>query len=52
MIAVPMRIKDESNGVSEVMNKLDGRSFSDEDVEWVEIFATQAAMAITNARNI
>jgi Nif-specific regulatory protein len=52
MIAVPMRLKDECIGVIEVMNKLDGKAFTDEDVEWVEIFATQAAMAITNARNI
>jgi Nif-specific regulatory protein len=52
MIAVPMRLKDECIGVIEVMNKADGKLFVEEDVEWVEIFATQAAMAITNARNI
>jgi Nif-specific regulatory protein len=52
MIAVPMRLKDECIGVIEVMNKIDGKPFVEEDVEWVEIFATQAALAITNARNI
>jgi Nif-specific regulatory protein len=52
MLAVPMRLKDECIGVIEVMNKIDGKPFVEEDVEWVEIFATQAAMAITNARNI
>jgi Nif-specific regulatory protein len=52
MIAVPMRLKDECIGVIEIINKKDGKSFGEDDVEWVEIFATQAAMAITNARNI
>jgi Nif-specific regulatory protein len=52
MIAVPMRLKDECIGVIEILNKGDGKSFGEDDVEWVEIFATQAAMAITNARNI
>jgi Nif-specific regulatory protein len=51
MIAVPMRLKDECIGVIEILNKEDGKSFGEDDVEWVEIFATQAAMAITNARN-
>ncbi|MDR1024647.1 MAG: sigma 54-interacting transcriptional regulator [Treponema sp.] len=52
MIAVPMRLKDECIGVIEILNKGDGKPFGEDDVEWVEIFATQAAMAITNARNI
>jgi Nif-specific regulatory protein len=52
MIAVPMRLKDECIGVIEVLNKAGGKPFVDEEVEWVEILATQAAMAITNARNI
>ncbi|MDR3173148.1 MAG: sigma 54-interacting transcriptional regulator [Treponema sp.] len=52
MIAVPMRLKNECIGVIEVMNKADKKPFGAEDVEWVEIFATQAALAITNARNI
>jgi Nif-specific regulatory protein len=52
IIAVPMRLKDECIGVIEILNKGDGKSFGEDDVEWVEIFATQAAMAITNVRNI
>ncbi|MDR3145425.1 MAG: sigma 54-interacting transcriptional regulator [Treponema sp.] len=52
MIAVPMRLKDECIGVIEILNKTGGRSFVEEDVEWAQIFATQAAVAITNARNI
>jgi Nif-specific regulatory protein len=52
MIAVPMRIKDECIGVIEVINKLDGDSFTQEDLEWLEIFANQAALAIVNTRSI
>jgi Nif-specific regulatory protein len=52
VIAVPMRLKNECIGVIEVMNKADRKPFGEEDVEWVEIFATQAALTITNARNI
>ncbi|MDR2136545.1 MAG: sigma 54-interacting transcriptional regulator [Treponema sp.] len=52
MIAVPIRLKGECAGVIEILNKADGRSFGAEDIEWAEIFATQAAVAITNARNI
>jgi Nif-specific regulatory protein len=51
MIAVPMRLKDECIGVIEILNKADGRVFVEEDVEWAQIFATQAAVAITNVRN-
>jgi Nif-specific regulatory protein len=52
MLAVPMRLRDECVGVIEVMNKAGGMPFAEEDVEWAEIFATQAAIAITNARNM
>ncbi|MDR1972496.1 MAG: sigma 54-interacting transcriptional regulator [Treponema sp.] len=52
IVAVPMRFKDQCIGVIEVMNKIDGKPFAGEDVEWVEIFATQAALALTNARDI
>jgi Nif-specific regulatory protein len=51
LIAVPLRLKDECAGVIEVLNKADGKPFGEEDVEWAEIFATQAAVAITGARN-
>jgi Nif-specific regulatory protein len=50
MIAAPMRIKDECIGVIEILNKKDGRNFTQEDLEWLEIFANQAALAVQNAR--
>jgi Nif-specific regulatory protein len=50
IVAVPMRIKEECVGVIELVNKKDSRVFSEEDVEWLENFATQAAIAIQNAR--
>jgi Nif-specific regulatory protein len=52
MVAVPMRIKDECVGVLEVINKTGGAEFTQEDVEWLEIFANQAALAIVNAKSI
>ena len=51
MLAVPMRIKDECVGVIEMLNKKDGKYFSDDDLQWLEIFANQAALAIQNARS-
>jgi len=52
MMAVPIRVKDECLGVIELINKSGGRSFNEEDQEWLEIFATQAGIAIVNARSI
>ncbi|MDR1104837.1 MAG: sigma 54-interacting transcriptional regulator [Treponema sp.] len=52
MMAVPMRIKDECIGVIELLNKKDEKDFVQEDLEWLEIFANQAALAITNAKSI
>ena len=50
ILAVPMRIKDQCVGVLEVINKESGRSFTDEDLEWLEIFSTQAGLAFQNAK--
>jgi Nif-specific regulatory protein len=50
IVAVPMRIKDECVGIIELINKKDGKLFSEDDVEWLENFATQAAIAIQNAQ--
>ncbi|MDR1288518.1 MAG: sigma 54-interacting transcriptional regulator [Treponema sp.] len=52
MMAVPMRIKDECIGVIELLNKKDEKDFVQEDLEWLEIFANQAALAITNAKSM
>jgi len=52
MMAVPIRVKDECLGVIELMNKKGGKSFNEEDQEWLEIFATQAGIAIVNARSM
>jgi len=52
MIAAPMRVKDECIGVLEVINKTGGTGFSQDDIEWLEIFANQAGLAIVNAKNM
>ncbi|MFP3043004.1 sigma 54-interacting transcriptional regulator [Treponema primitia] len=51
MLAVPMRSKDECIGVIELLNKKENKIFTQDDLEWLEIFANQAALAIQNARN-
>jgi len=52
IMAVPMRIKDDCIGVLEVINKKDEDGFSREDLEWLEIFANQAALAVVNAKSM
>ncbi len=49
ILAVPMRVKDRCVGVIEILNKKGGKKFTEEDREWLEIFSTQAALAIQNA---
>jgi Nif-specific regulatory protein len=51
IMAVPMQIKKRCIGVLEVINKKNSTQFSDEDLEWLEIFANQAALAMRNAQN-
>jgi Nif-specific regulatory protein len=51
MMAVPMRSKDECIGVIELLNKKNNKYFSQDDLEWLEIFANQAALAVRNAQN-
>jgi Nif-specific regulatory protein len=50
MLAVPMRIKDKCVGVIEILNKKDNKLFTNEDLFWLDIFATQSAIALENAR--
>ncbi len=50
ILAVPMLIKDECVGVLEIINRSDGGYFSNEDLQWLEMFASQSALAIRNAK--
>jgi Nif-specific regulatory protein len=50
MLAVPMRLKDECIGVIEIINKKNGKNFTQTDLEWLEIFANQAALALHSAQ--
>ena len=50
ILAVPMRLKDTCAGVIELINKKNGRMFTEYDLQWLEIFANQAALALSNAR--
>lgn len=50
LLAVPMMIKDHTLGVIEVINKQDGQPFMLDDQEILMTFASQAAIAIENAR--
>ena len=52
ILAVPMRVKDECVGVLEIINKKDGKKFTQDDLEWLEIFATQAGIAVVNAKSM
>lgn len=50
LLGVPMRAHKDVIGVVQAVNKHDGESFTDEDVQVLRILASQAAMAIENAR--
>jgi signal transduction histidine kinase len=49
LLAVPMRIRDQVTGVLEALNKCEG-AFSDQDMRLLSVIASQAAVAIQNAR--
>ncbi|WP_029410147.1 sigma-54-dependent Fis family transcriptional regulator [Treponema pedis] len=51
MLAVPMRIKDKCIGVIEVLNKVGGKDFDTDDLNVLELFANQTAIAYQNARH-
>ncbi|MEO1290306.1 MAG: GAF domain-containing sensor histidine kinase, partial [Chloroflexota bacterium] len=50
LLAVPLTAKDEVIGVLQVLNKLDGTPFIEDDSNLLTAFASQAAVAIENAR--
>jgi signal transduction histidine kinase len=50
LLGVPLQLANRCVGVVEVLNKLDNRGFSQEDVKTLTALASQAAIAIENAR--
>jgi sigma-B regulation protein RsbU (phosphoserine phosphatase) len=50
ILCVPLKIKDRVIGVSQVINKLDGSLFSEEDKETLSLLCANAGIAIENAR--
>jgi len=50
LLVVPLQVKENVIGVIEVLNKRDGSSFLQEDEDLLAAFASQAAIAIDNAR--
>ncbi len=50
ILAAPLMIKNKIIGVAEVLNRLDGQAFNDDDLELFSTFCRQVAMAIEHAR--
>ena len=50
ILVVPLLVKGQVTGVVEVINKLDGSPFIQEDLELLTTFAGQASVAVENAR--
>lgn len=50
IIAVPLRVENRPIGVLEIINAMDEREFTNDDVEILQAFADFAALAIDNAR--
>lgn len=50
ILAVPLKVKDKIIGVAEVLNPLDSRAFTEDDLDLFETFSRQVALAIENAR--
>jgi Nif-specific regulatory protein len=51
ILAAPMLVKNKLVGVIEILNKKGGNKFTEEDLQWLEVFSTQAAIAVQNARS-
>ncbi|MFH0947997.1 MAG: HD domain-containing phosphohydrolase [Elusimicrobiota bacterium] len=52
ILCVPLIVNDELIGVAEVLNKIDGSSFTEDDKEILTGLSNFAAVAIVNAKNI
>ena len=50
ILAVPLVVKEKVIGVAEVINRLDGKAFNDDDLDLFSTFGRQVALAIENAR--
>lgn len=50
LLSVPMLVQDSAIGVLQVINRKDGLPFTDEDASLLTTFASQASVAIENAR--
>jgi diguanylate cyclase (GGDEF)-like protein len=50
IVAVPLRVENRPIGVLEIINAMDEREFTSDDVEILQAFADFAALAIDNAR--
>jgi signal transduction histidine kinase len=50
ILGVPLKVKDQIIGVMELLNKIDDRGFSQDDIQIASTLAAQAAIAIENAR--
>ncbi len=50
ILGIPLRVKDETIGVLELLNKLEDEGFSQDDIQIASTLAAQAAIAIENAR--
>ncbi|MFQ5583074.1 MAG: SpoIIE family protein phosphatase, partial [Calditrichia bacterium] len=50
ILAAPLKVKDKIIGVAEVINRVDGRVFNEDDLELFSAFCRQVAMAVENAR--
>jgi Nif-specific regulatory protein len=50
ILAVPLKVKDRTEGVIELINKTSHGLFVGDDLEWVELFAVQASIAFDNAK--
>lgn len=50
LLCVPLNVKERIIGVCQVINKLDGTAFDQEDLETFSLLSAQAAIAIDNAR--
>lgn len=50
ILAAPLTVQDRVIGVAEVINRIDGRAFDEDDLDLFSTFCRQVAMAIENAR--